>query len=139
MDYFLIEVYTDGASQGNPGPSGAGIVIKANDETYEYQHPLGEMSNHEAEFAAVHYALTICLHQFPKEILSFRTDAQVVVDTIEKDGSKNKLYQSYLQSIREKQQAFPYFFIKWIPAKQNRRADYLAKQAIHLTAQGQDM
>ncbi|HLR53862.1 MAG TPA: reverse transcriptase-like protein [Pseudogracilibacillus sp.] len=128
----MIEVYTDGASSGDPGPSGAGIYIKANDKTYEYQFPLGLMSNHEAEFAAVHRALTICTEAFPANILSFRTDAKVVVDMIEKGKSKNKTYQTYLDCIFKKSKEFPYFFIKWIPARQNTQADYLAKQAIHL-------
>lgn len=128
----MIEVYTDGASLGDPGPSGAGIYIKANGEIYKHQYPLGSMSNHEAEFAAVHHALTICEESFPGNILSFRTDAKVVVDMIEKGKSKNKIYQTYLDSICLKRKEFPYFFIKWIPARQNTQADYLAKQAIHL-------
>lgn len=46
----LIKLYADAATQGNPGPSGAGIVIVrdgAQSQQYEY---LGDMTNHEAEF-----------------------------------------------------------------------------------------
>ncbi|MFB4472054.1 RNase H family protein, partial [Oceanobacillus caeni] len=88
----LIEIYTDGASSGNPGPSGAGIYIKANKKQYEYAIPLKDLSNHEAEFYAVIKALEICKNEFPGEILSFRSDSQIVVNTIDRDYTKNKTF-----------------------------------------------
>src|SRR5690625_6410750 len=98
----MIEVYTDGASAGNPGKSGAGIYIKTNNQTFEYSIPLGHMSNHEAEFHAVLHALKICLTYFPNEILSFRTDSNIVVDVVEKNHTKNKTFRPLLKQIHEK-------------------------------------
>ncbi|MGM8366002.1 ribonuclease HI family protein [Virgibacillus sp. W0181] len=126
----MITVYTDGASSGNPGPSGAGIYIKHNETYKTYQIPLDAMSNHEAEFMAVIHALRICNKSFPGEILSFRTDSKIVVDTIEKDYTKNKIFLPLLKEIRKEMNNFPYFFIKWIPEKHNLHADRLARQAI---------
>jgi len=128
----MIEVYTDGASSGNPGKSGAGIYIKAHGKHYEYAIPLEEMSNHEAEFHAVNKALDICLKEFSGEILSFRSDSQIVVDSIEKSFVKNKNFAILLEEIMKKSESFPYFFIKWIPSKQNFHADRLARKAIHM-------
>ncbi|HLR52468.1 MAG TPA: RNase H family protein [Candidatus Avamphibacillus sp.] len=128
----MIEVYTDGASRGNPGLSGAGIYIKANGKTFEYSFPLGTLSNHEAEFHAVMKALDICKTSFPGEILSFRSDSQIVVDSIEKNYTKNKQFIPLLEQIKQKGNVFPYFFIKWIPNKDNKRADDLAKKAINM-------
>ena len=128
----MIEVYTDGASSGNPGMSGAGIYIKHSGKVYEYAIPLGEMSNHEAEFHAVNEALDICLGKFPDEILSFQSDSQVVVDAIEKQFIKNKNFKTVLGEILEKANTFPFFFMKWIPSRQNFHADRLAKQAIQM-------
>ncbi|SES91848.1 RNase HI [Oceanobacillus limi] len=127
----MIEVYTDGASNGNPGISGAGIYIKSNGKFFEYSFPLGMLSNHEAEFYAVIKALEVCKEFFPNEILSFRSDSRLVVDTIEKDFTKNPSFLPLLEKIREETKAFPYFFIKWIPEKQNKLADKLARRAIH--------
>jgi ribonuclease HI len=127
----LIEVYTDGASKGNPGLSGAGIYIKARGKTFEYSFPLGTLSNHEAEFMAVIKALEVCIDSFPGEILSFRSDSQVVVDVVDNDYTKNKTFLPLLEKIREGASKFPYFFIKWIPEKQNKHADQLARKAIH--------
>ncbi|WP_156291856.1 ribonuclease HI family protein [Oceanobacillus salinisoli] len=126
----MIEIYTDGASSGNPGPSGAGIYIKANKKQYEYSFALGELSNHEAEFHAVIKALDICKENFPNEILSFRSDSQIVVNTIDRDYTKNKTFLPLLEKVRELSANFPYVFIKWIPEKQNYHADRLARKAI---------
>lgn len=128
----MIEVYTDGASSGNPGISGAGIYILANEKTYEFSIPLGVMSNHEAEFYAVIKALEICVEQYPKEILSFRSDSKVVVDVIEKNFTKNKQFEPLLAEINKMSKSFPHFFIKWIPGTSNYHADRLAKQAIRI-------
>lgn len=127
----MIVVFIDGATSGNPGRSGAGIITISDGEKQEYSVALGVLSNHEAEFYAVLEALKICEKAFPDEILSFQSDSQLVVQAIEKQFVKNILYQPILQMILDKTTSFPYFFIKWIPTKQNR-ADELAKQAIHL-------
>lgn len=126
----MIVVYTDGASSGNPGISGAGIYMKAPGKVHEYIIPLGTMSNHEAEFHAVIHALSLCEKLFPNDILSFRTDSKVVVDTIENNYTKNTTFQPLFEQISEKSAKFPYFFIKWIPSNQNFHADQLAKKAI---------
>lgn len=127
----MIEVYTDGATNGT-SISGAGIYIKTNDHIYEYSLPLRKGTNHEAEFYAVIKALEICKDQFPDEILSFRSDSKIVVDTIEKEVTKNETFRPLLEDILLLSKDFPYFFIKWIPEKQNKHADQLAKQAIHM-------
>ncbi|MEN2769021.1 ribonuclease HI family protein [Ornithinibacillus xuwenensis] len=128
----MIEVYTDGASSGNPGLSGAGIYIKASGKHYEYSFPLGEMTNHEAEFHAIIKALEVCQEVFPNEILSFRSDSQTVVNVIENDFTKNKTFLPLLEKIRDESRNFPYFFIKWIPEKENNHADKLARKAIQV-------
>ena len=128
----MIEVFTDGASQGNPGPSGAGVYIKSDGTKHKYCFPLGELSNHEAEFHAVIKALNVCQNTFPDDILSFRSDSQLVVEAINKNHTKNSQFLPLLQEINQLGKTFPYFFIKWIPNKENKHADELAKKAIHL-------
>lgn len=127
----MIEVYTDGASSGNPGNSGAGIVLKSGKELHEFSFFLGQLTNHEAEFHAVIKALELCKEKYPGEILSFRSDSKVVVDTINKGYTKNKTFLPLLEKIEELAAGFPYFFIKWIPDKQNTQADRLARNALH--------
>ncbi|MFD1018429.1 ribonuclease HI family protein [Thalassobacillus hwangdonensis] len=126
----MIEVYTDGAASGDPGPSSAGIYIKKGKEHFEFAYPLGTTSNHQAEFLAVIKALEICAEYFPGEILSFRSDSKIVVETIEKNFTKNEAFLPLLNEINAYKENFAYVFFKWIPEKQNGKADKLARQAL---------
>jgi ribonuclease HI len=126
---FLIEVYIDGASAGNPGPSGAGIFIKSSGEVFRYSIPLGVMSNHEAEYYAFIKALEICLEK-GFNVVSFRTDSQLVNAAVEKEFVKNKLYAPLLAQALELAGQFDLFFMKWIPSGENKTADELARKAV---------
>ncbi|WP_147802239.1 reverse transcriptase-like protein [Alkalicoccus halolimnae] len=126
----MIQVYTDGASAGNPGPAGAGIFIKRSGNPIKVAFPLPEMSNHEAEFHACLIALRRCREE-GFLIVSLRTDAKVLVDAVEKRYIKNPLFAPLLKEILEiMDTAFDHVFIKWIPASKNGEADKLAKSAI---------
>ncbi|TYR76530.1 reverse transcriptase-like protein [Rossellomorea vietnamensis] len=127
----MIEVYIDGASAGDPGQSGAGIFIKNNGDNHSYSIPLGIKENHEAEFLACIKALQICKEK-NYGVLSFRSDSQAVVNAVEKEFAKNKKYRPLLEQILLLSREFDLFFIKWIPSKENKRADELARKAIHL-------
>ncbi|GAB2574854.1 ribonuclease HI family protein [Gracilibacillus alcaliphilus] len=126
----MIEVYTDAATKGNPGPSGIGIYLKQDSHQIEESHYIGEYTNHEAEFIAVLQALQLCQQQFPGEIISCRTDSKVVVETMEKNHTKNKFFLPYLEQINEISASFPYVFFKWISDKQNKHADMLARAGL---------
>ncbi|UOQ93529.1 ribonuclease HI family protein [Halobacillus shinanisalinarum] len=126
----MIEVYTDASTIGNPGPSAAGIYIKQKNQQYEYSYFLGEHSNHEAEFLAVIRALEICKQTFPGEILSIRSDSQVVVTTVDKSYTNNPVFVPLLNQILTLHDSFSFVFYKWIPDKANKNADRLARSAL---------
>ncbi|ARK30411.1 reverse transcriptase-like protein [Halalkalibacter krulwichiae] len=126
----MVEVYIDGASAGDPGWSGAGIFINyKNGQVEHHAVPLGPMSNHEAEYEALIYALEICLEK-KINMVSFRTDSKLIDDAIEKRYVKNKKYQPYLEEAVKMIDQLDLFFMKWIPSNQNKTADALARQAI---------
>lgn len=127
----MIEVFIDGASAGNPGPSGAGIFIKNNGTVERYAIPLGVMDNHEAEYYALIKALEICI-QKNYQIVSFRTDSQAINRAMEKEFAKNKHYAPLLEKAVTLSKQIELFFIKWIPSSDNKSADLLAKKAIRL-------
>lgn len=52
-----IQVYTDGASSGNPGPSGIGIVLRYGSHEKEISEPIGIATNNIAELKAIQRAL----------------------------------------------------------------------------------
>lgn len=127
----MIEVYIDGASAGNPGPSGAGIFIKGNGTAEKFSIPLGIMSNHEAEYHAFIKALELCLEKgYSHSVVSFRTDSELVNKAVEKEFAKNKLYAPLLEQALELSKQFDLFFMKWIPSIENKVADELARFAI---------
>ncbi|MGG0239085.1 reverse transcriptase-like protein [Bacillus rhizoplanae] len=125
----MIEVYIDGASKGNPGPSGAGVFIKGIQPPVQLSVPLRVMSNHEAEYHALLAALKYCTEHNYK-IVSFRTDSQLVEQAVEKQYAKNPLYAPLLEEALQMIQQFDLFFMKWIPSSQNKVADELARKAI---------
>ncbi|MDP4105545.1 MAG: reverse transcriptase-like protein [Bacillota bacterium] len=132
----MIEVYIDGASAGNPGPSGAGIFIKGNGINKKYSIPLGTISNHEAEFQAFLHALKICLeHKFT--VVSFRTDSELVNRAVEKEFVKNEIFAPMLQEALQLSKQFDLFFMKWIPSRENKVADELARKAIQKSKTGE--
>lgn len=127
----MIEVYIDGASAGNPGPSGAGIFIKGNGTAEKFSIPLGMMSNHEAEYHAFIKALELCLEKgYSHSVVSFRTDSELVNKAVEKEFAKNKLYVPLLEQALQLTKQFDLFFMKWIPSIENKVADELARLAI---------
>lgn len=125
----MLEVYIDGASAGNPGPSGAGIFMKENGKVDRYAIPLGVMDNHEAEYWALIKALEICCER-KAQTVSFRTDSQAIWSAMEKEYAKNKKYAPLLEQAVLLSKNIPLFFIKWIPSSQNKSADELARQAV---------
>ncbi|MGF3103380.1 reverse transcriptase-like protein [Rossellomorea sp. DUT-2] len=127
----MIEVNIDGASAGSPGPSGAGILIKHNGEVEKFSIPLGVMDNHEAEFMACKKALEICLDKHADTVW-LKSDSQAVVHAIEKEFVRNAQYKQLLHDILDMTKQIDLFFIKWIPSKENKAADELARKAIHL-------
>lgn len=125
----MIEVYVDGASAGDPGRSGAGVFIKGHGKAEHYSIPLGMMSNHEAEYHAVIKGMEICIKNEYK-VVSFRTDSQLVDRAVEKQFVKNSQYSPLLDKINALSKQFDLFFLKWIPSKENKVADQLARNAI---------
>lgn len=127
----MLRIYVDAATKGNPGPSGGGIVI-VGEAIHEQQHvSLGECSNHEAEFRVFIQALELLIEKkYTDQTIVIHSDSKVVVQTIEKDYSKNPLFQPYLATYRQLEPHFSLLLIKWIPESQNKGADSLARQAL---------
>ncbi|TDL82653.1 reverse transcriptase-like protein [Peribacillus frigoritolerans] len=130
----MIEVYIDGASAGDPGPSGAGIFIKGHGKGEQFSVPLGIMTNHEAEYHALIKSLEICLEK-GFTIISVRTDSQLVERAVEKEYVKNPAFVPLLEKVLSLKNQFELFFIKWIPSKQNSVADQLSRDAIRMNGE----
>ena len=127
----MLKIYVDASTKGNPGPSGAGIVFVDGAVQHQYHFPLSSMSNHEAEFASLKLALTLALEQETHHDTTLvYTDSKVVAETIDKGFTQNKSFQPYLKEIQYLLPKFPLIIIQWIPEKQNKGADHLARQGL---------
>lgn len=126
----MLEIYIDGATLGKNGKSASSFIAKNKHICIEGYTFIGEASNHEAEFHALLFALSTLKDDYQGEILSVRSDSKIVVDTIEKAYTKNPTFLKYYDTIEELIGYFPHVFIKWIPDKENKRADALARKGL---------
>lgn len=78
----ILEVFTDGGSRGNPGPSGCGVVITDQSGQIKYQDSqfLGVKTNNQAEYSGLILALKwITNHLDNLETINFFADSELLV------------------------------------------------------------
>ncbi len=126
----LIELYTDGASAGNPGKSGIGVFIKGEGHLIKISESIEPTNNHTAEFLALLRGVKE-VAKISQGIVSVRSDSQAVVTAVEREFVKNEAHKLILSEIIELTRSFEFFFIKWIPSIENKTADALAREGIH--------
>lgn len=134
----MIKVYTDGASRGNPGPGGFGVVMLYGNHRKEISEGFRLTTNNRMELLSVIVALeTLKKEGSPATIYS---DSKYVVDAIEKkwvfgwekkhfNGKKNEdLWKRFLRAYRKHQIKFV-----WVKGhasnEENNRCDDLAVEA----------
>ncbi len=76
-----VEIYTDGACSGNPGPGGYGIVLKYGDKIKELSQGFEDTTNNRMELLAVIKALAALLK--PCDVTLY-SDSKYVIDAIQK-------------------------------------------------------
>jgi len=125
------EIYIDGASKGNPGPSGIGVVICQDGRTIKnIASYIGNTTNNIAEYTALIYALQEGLI-LKTESIKINTDSQLLcrqINKVYKIKSPNilGLYNQALHLMA----AFKQVSINHISRNENRGADKLASKAI---------
>jgi len=126
-----LDIYIDGASKGNPGPSAIGVVVCCGKETIKnISSFIGNATNNVAEYTALIYALQEAL-KLKADILEIRSDSQLLcrqLNKVYKLRSPNILglynQAAYLLT------AFKQVTIINIPREENCGADKLANKAI---------
>lgn len=103
----MIEIYTDGASSGNPGPGGYGVILRSGKHYKELSEGFRKTTNNRMELLAVIKGLE-ALTKPGMDVMVF-SDSKYVIDAIEKRwlnawvqkgfaGKKNKdLWLRYLE------------------------------------------
>ncbi len=125
----------DGASLGNPGASGLGVVLQDSQGKIlaEHSESLGRGTNNRAEYLALMRSVELA-EELGADELEVRSDSQLVVSQI--NGLfkiKNRELQALVREIRGKIKASQLkFSIVHIPRESNKLADKLAKKGARL-------
>lgn len=126
----VLNVFTDGASRGNPGDSGIGVAIYKDkeliDEIFEYT---GKRTNNEAEYLALIKALQR-VKEMKETNINIFSDSEFLVKQMKKEYrvKAEKIIPLNLMAVNLCQGLDIKFH--WVPREDNVKADALANQAI---------
>lgn len=125
-------IYVDGASRGNPGPAGVGVLLQGTDgvfrrELFEY---IGEATNNVAEYRALLLALRKARALGVKAVTVF-SDSELLVKQLK---GEYRVRDPKLLALRQKVLTYlssiPSFRIEHVTRELNQKADELANRAI---------
>ena len=133
-----VEIFTDGAAKGNPGPGGYGTILRFNEFEKEFSQGFRRTTNNRMELMALIVGLeALKSAQYPVKVYS---DSKYVVDSIskgwifgwQKKGFKDKknpdLWKRYL--LLHSQFKIEIFWIRGHSGHpENERCDVLAVRA----------
>ena len=126
------EVYIDGASRGNPGPAGVGVVFLDGQArpVRQFSHYLGETTNNVAEYLALVYALQEALRA-GYTALTVKTDSELLARQVNgryrvRDAQLRLFHDLALHLAR----GFSRCEVQHVPRAQNALADRLAGHAV---------
>ena len=132
MEINRVIIFTDGASQGNPGPAAIGAIIKDEQGRVitSISQGIGRTTNNQAEYRAIIAALENAVSLGARQV-DMRSDSELVVRQINgkyrvKKASLKPLYQK----VKQLQSQLAGFTITHIPRQQNIEADSLANMAL---------
>lgn len=133
-----VELYTDGAAKGNPGPGGFGVVLKAGSHYKELSGGFRKTTNNRMELLAVVEGLR-ALNPVVKKV-DLYSDSKYVLDSLKNGwvynwrrkgykGKKNKdLWEALLNEYKKYEMN-----LYWVKGhsghKENERCDTLAVKA----------
>ncbi|MER3448872.1 MAG: hypothetical protein C4315_03555 [Chloroflexota bacterium] len=128
-------LYVDGASSGNPGPAGIGVVAVANGQQVgRWQEPVGRATNNQAEYLALKRALELALELGARQV-EVRLDSELVYRQLRGEYRVvDPQLQNLHEAVRRLAGQFEGFDLKWVPRNANAEANRLARQAIRLAA-----
>lgn len=124
-------LFTDGASRGNPGEAGAGMVLvdENGGEIHARGVYLGQCTNNVAEYQALILGLKAA-RELGAGTLAIRLDSELIVrQLLGRYKVKNEKLKPLFRQARELLKGVAYN-VAHVPREQNRRADELANRAI---------
>jgi ribonuclease HI len=126
-----LTIYVDGASRGNPGPSGIGIVIEDREGATKVKISsyIGRTTNNQAEYRALIVGLREAV-RLKAEHVDIMSDSELLVEQVcGRYKVRSPKLRSLFEEVKELLAGFRSSAISYIPREQNRVADALANQA----------
>ena len=122
-----LEIFTDGACSGNPGPAAIGVVIKKNGETIkEISRSIGNATNNIAEYTAMIWALQEALVLKADEVF-VKTDSELMYKQIIGEYKvKHEGIKPLFDQVKHLAGGFKQVEFKHVLREKNREADKLA-------------
>jgi ribonuclease HI len=128
-----VELWTDGACSGNPGPMGIGVVAIDGGKRREHGEYLGVGTNNIAELTAIERALDLAGREAAARRIRVYTDSAYSIGVLSK-GWKAKANQELIARLRRRLATLPHIeFVKvsgHAGVPENERCDELARNAI---------
>lgn len=126
-----MNIYIDGASSGNPGDSGIGIIFCEGEETlHNFSEYIGKQTNNFAEYSALIFALREALAMKVKSVQVY-SDSELLCKQLKGEYKvKSENIKHLFEQAVGLTRGFQEFKIIQIPREQNKGADKLASLAI---------
>lgn len=128
-----VDLFCDGASRGNPGPAGAGALLKEQGSgkiLARLCQPLGRATNNEAEYAALLLGLKEAQRRGVKRVSVFADSELVIKQLTGVYRVKHPVMQQRHQEAMRLLAQFETWRASHIPRERNAEADALANEAL---------
>ncbi len=127
-----IEIFTDGGSRGNPGPSGGGYAIyRGGKLVAKGSNFYGEKTNNQAEYLAIRDALRHAHEQYGELKVECYMDSKLAVEQMNGEWKvKSENVRPLFNEVRRIADQFNHFRISHVRREQNTVADQLANEAM---------
>jgi len=130
-----LEVYSDGASRGNPGPSAIAFMILSEDEKIlkRYSKYVGVRTNNQAEYEALISALEFASKLTSQEVVCHMDSELVVKHLNEEYQVRNPKLKTLWLKIHELKQNFKKISFIYVPRTNSyiQEVDWLANQTLN--------
>ena len=126
----MLQVFIDGASRGNPGLAGVGIVVyNKNTRVSAYREFVGIKTNNQAEYCALRRALQIT-NFVANQIVILSDSILVINQRLKKYKIRNNELKIISREITNLEQSFESIEYRHISRTRNIEADLEANMAI---------
>lgn len=135
-----LDIYTDGAARGNPGPAGVGVVIldSTGNIKKELSEYIGEETNNVAEYQAIIAGLKSA-KEFAPDIINIFSDSQLVIRQLTGEYRvRSQRLKPYYKQAKNLLNCFSDYNLQHIGRENNQEADRLANIGVDQAAQNKD-